>query len=436
MGRTHIHPDIAGFIFGMIVFDQKRRPSPGPCSVILTRLYQISWTWQEATIFTDHQGRTVDVWHDAIQEVRFRLVQGWQDRVQGISSKRKSFKGFHLVSPRLTTAGIQRWQPEEQALLRASLNGTFYTEDKLKHHKQNGDGKCVFCGENDSQAHRHWECKQFMTCRQHLAPAQIEAVCDLESIVSHHGWMPEPPSIRKFQKLCSDFPDTKYSFVMPRQVPDHLWLFTDGGCKAPASYAGKWATWGVVLGSWETDEFYPISSGLTPGLVQTAVRAEITAAISACAFAHGQQIPTTLCLDNDLVYRRMCKFKLRECIIKPNQKDSDLWFELHHWVRMLGDRLELVVKVVSHQHITPDLDEADQWIFHGNAAVDHLTSCVEFEYPQVKSGLAASATRLEECKSFSRSNPLRNDSSWQASSPSTSSRIPTRCTNQTSKVHF
>ena len=55
-----------------------------------------------------------------------------------------------------------------------------------------------------------------------------------------------------------------------------------------------------------------------------------------------------------------------------------------NFVRMLGDKLQLVVKVVSHQDIRADMDDADQWIFRGNTAVDHLTSCVEFEHPQVR----------------------------------------------------
>ena len=384
IARTHIPADIASFIFGLIVYDKKRRPSPGPCSIILTRLQQLTWCWQHATVFVDHQGRQIDVWHQSIQEVRFSLTQGWQDRAQGICSKRKSFQGLNRVSPRLTVAGIQRMQPDEQALLRASLNGTFFTEDKLKHHKNNGDGKCVFCGKEDSQAHRHWECNHFQKFRRQLTQQQIDEVQNMAPIISHHGWMPEPPTIRIFQQLCSSFPDTTHTFEMPASIPEHLWLFTDGGCKAPASHEGKWATWGVVLGSWELDKFYPISSGLVPGIVQTAVRAEITAAISACSYAHRMQLPVTLCLDNDLVDRRIRKFQARECTIKPNQKDGDLWFDLHHFVRMLGDKLQLVVKVVSHQDIRADMDDADQWIFRGNTAVDHLTSCVEFEHPQVR----------------------------------------------------
>ena len=384
MARTQILPEIAGFILGQIAYDKQRRPAPGPCSVILSRLQQLSWTWQHATVFKDHQGRSLDVWNQSIQEVRFCLAQGWQDRIQGIASKRKSFRGLNQISPRLTTAGLSRWQPEEQALLRASLNGTFFTEDKLKHHKKNGDGKCAFCEAGDSQAHRHWECAKFVECRQHLSPDQIDEICMMAPSVSHHGWVPEPPSLRQFQQLCSEFPDRTHSFEMPSTIPDHLWLFTDGGCKAPASYEGKWATWGVVLGSWETEQFSPIASGLVPGLVQTAARAEIMAAISACSFAYRLQTPATLCLDNDLVYKRIRKFRQRECHIKPNQKDADLWFDLQHFVRMLGDKLKLIVKVVSHQHITNDLDEADKWIFKGNSAADHLTSNVEFEYPHVR----------------------------------------------------
>ena len=118
------------------------------------------------------------------------------------------------------------------------------------------------------------------------------------------------------------------------------------------------------------DGFWPVSNGLVPGRIQTALRGEILAAISACKFALQSHRPLMLWIGNDLVYKRMCKFQNRPCFFKANQKDCDLWSALYAEVHALGPRLLAVNKVCSHQDLSNACDEFEAWAFAGNAAAD------------------------------------------------------------------
>ena len=149
--------------------------------------------------------------------------------------------------PRSNHRTPEKLAPEDQALLRASLNGTFYTADRLKHHEKNKDDPdchlCTFYGVPDSQIHRHWECPHFSHCR-HLTAEQIATVCQLPPCVAAHGWMPAPPSFDTFRALCMAIPDEQSDFVYPPCLAQVLDCFTDGGCQAPASPLARLASWG------------------------------------------------------------------------------------------------------------------------------------------------------------------------------------------------
>ena len=152
--RQVMHPDQAAFVFSQIALDDRQRPRPGPCSVLITRMYQIAWHWEHHTTFRDQMGLTCDIFAVSPQELSFRLEQAWQDRVRALVGARKSLQGLHFTSSSLTKKGWGKLEPKDQALLRASLNGTFFTSDYLAHRK-------------DSRFHRAmrilWGTRQFPT---------------------------------------------------------------------------------------------------------------------------------------------------------------------------------------------------------------------------------------------------------------------------------
>ena len=149
-------------------------------------------------------------------------------------------------------------------------------------------------------------------------------------------------------------------------------LFTDGTCRHPQCGITRLAAWGVVLARVEQLDFWPVGNGSLPGWIQIILRAELRAAIQACAFSLRVSKPCTLWVDNDLIFRRIRAFQDKPYWIRPNQKDADLWSLLYRVVRQLGDSLVVAVKVCSHQDHTSAVDEVETWAFKGNDAADSL----------------------------------------------------------------
>ena len=386
--RVHNHTDRVAFVLGEVARSTRQRPLPGPCSVLTVRLHQIAWAWVRDTVFVDHRGLECDILSAPSQEIRARLKQGWEARVKAIVGRRHTMKGLELMSANLTRIGQEKFMPDQLAILRASLNGTFFTTDKMKYwknHEITDDqrGKCKHCGEVDSQLHRHWFCRAFQKCRQHVNPEAIVALSEMLPCISVHGWMPEPPALKEFQKALMNIPDASQDFLWPCNIANHLYLFTDGGCLSPTQREGRLAMWGVALGQIEMDSFISISGGLVPGWTQTALRGEIWAAISACKFGFYSGKTFELFIDNDEVYRKVQRFRKRRCKLHPNQKDVDLWIELAQWMNSTHHLLTDVTKVVSHQDPLMAKTDGEQWIWRGNDAADSTATSVLQTYPEV-----------------------------------------------------
>lgn len=354
---------------------------PGPCHVLLTRLHQIGWSWVTRGEFMDHCQLPIDILNCPVQELKQRLVEAWQFRVMGMVQTRKTFRGAVYMHPGLTTAKMQSLSPESQAVLRTTLNGTFFTADHLAKRDPNESSLCRFCQQEDSQVHRHWECPYFASCRHHLTHQQIQSILSMPPVIANHAWVPSPPSLEAFRKACLELPDETQVFTWPSRFDAHLHLFTDGSCLDPTSQTSKLASWGVVLGSTQEDSFFPISNGLVPGWTQTAARAEILAVISACEFASRIQRPCSVWVDNDRVFNKLQRFIQGKYRIGTNQKDADLWWKLADSVARLGPLLTHVCKVVSHQNVEGATDEAEAWIFRGNAAADSIAEAAFKRYP-------------------------------------------------------
>ena len=380
--RLHHDHDSASFVLQYVVTCPKSKPMPGPCSVVLMRLYQIGWSLEYNTIFLDHQRRPVDFF-SSFQELAIRLQQGWQDRVLGISAIRKSFEGLNCMHPGISTQSILRLPPDEQSILRTCLNGTFFTANYVAKRDASHDGLCEFCKEApDSQQHRHWECPYFASCRSHLTDSQIAIISSLPASTRNHGWVPEPPTLRAFQKQCVEQTDHADEFDSTLPCDEYAWFFTDGGCRVPSSNVHRLASWGVALGDPTTDQIAPLSCGMVPGIVQTTLRAEIWAMISACRYAAKLTVPCSFCIDNDLVFTRVCKFRDKDCWFKSNQKDSDLWASLYEAIRCIRPRIDVIVKVVSHQELNDNMPWEEQWCIRGNNAADSLATFAVFREPK------------------------------------------------------
>ena len=361
---------------------QKGYPSPGPASVLLARLHQIAWSWHEGTVFRDDRGLLCDILNAPIQEIQSRLSESWQHRIQTEHSQRPSMQGLQRANTALTMHKVPLMPPEDQAILRASLNGSFYTADKYHAQGKLDTPNCVFCGHRDSQQHRHWECPHFASCRQ-VNQAQIATLLTMDPCLVSHGWLPEPPSLFEYRKLCLQVPVTWDAIAWPHELPPVLHLFTDGACQSPQCPWSRLATWGLAMGRFDEGPPWPLASGIVAGWVQSSLRGELSAVIAACNAGLQQDKPIVLWIDNDLVFRRTKMFKEKGGCVKPNQKDADLWQIVLTQIAALGDRLLEVCKVVSHQDHEGAPTEAERWIFAGNDAADALATAAADNNPKL-----------------------------------------------------
>ena len=357
-------------------------PRPGPVSVLLHRLHQVAWSWVHGSIFADQWGFPIDIMASSIQELRQRLAYAWQSRVSHTLSARKTFQGMQWMSPTLTMEEWHKHQPEEQALLRTCLNGTFFAADRPVSEAQEANPTCVHCGRPDSQVHRHWECPNFAASR--LLPSdQIQTILGLPPCVTAHGWMPEPPSLPAFRQLCMQIPDLHTHHMWPPQCPPVVDIFTDGSCRVPTCPVSKISGWGVALGL-PDGTFWPLAQGLVPGWIQTALRGEIWAAISACQFVLWSGSEARLWIDNITVCKRLQRYLCGPPEpLASNKRNADLWNHLRNLAIAVGPGRIQVVHVHSHQNLATFQDVDEEWICQGNQHADSLADGALNNHPQL-----------------------------------------------------
>ena len=87
------------------------------------------------------------VWEVPVQELQFRLCFAWQSMIQERLSHRPGFAGLDQADPSLTREAYKCFSPVDQAQIRNSLCGTFFTEDFLYHISAIDSLQCIIvCG--------------------------------------------------------------------------------------------------------------------------------------------------------------------------------------------------------------------------------------------------------------------------------------------------
>ena len=143
----------------------------GPRSLLLKRMRDLGWNWIGDGNWRDDQNLPCRLFDCPIQELRERITRSRQTKVQSKLRRRKTFQGIEDSCPQLSTGQIQLWSADEKGILRAAMNGTFYTQDK----HQGDSNHSRFCGHApDGQFHRLWECEAFDAPRKECV-AEVRA---------------------------------------------------------------------------------------------------------------------------------------------------------------------------------------------------------------------------------------------------------------------
>ena len=300
----------------------------------------------------------------------------WQTKAQAKLRRRKTFEGIEGSCPHLSTGQFKQWSAEEQGILRAAMNGTFYTQDK----HQGESNHCRYCGHTpDGQYHRLWECQVFEPQRKVCVDDVRARVPHLPQSLTVHGWVPRPSAYLDLKEALLRAPDTtdhvEYleSFMLPHESREELHLFLDGGCLHPQCHLSRLAAWAITAPS-DNDPwtFVPLAAGVTPGWHQSAARGELTAAVAALKVVNHVQRPATLWSDNARVVRGV--ELLRQGIESHdlNRKDADLWTLFSRLIQVSAHLFRGIHKVASHQRVETTTSVAERWVFAGNSSADAL----------------------------------------------------------------
>eukprot|EP00438_Fugacium_kawagutii_P031486 Skav235040 [mRNA] locus=scaffold287:261784:267003:- [translate_table: standard] len=358
------------------------RQDPGPCAVLLQRLHSIAWAWHGEGWVTDHDGIQLNLHDSPIQLLKQRLQQAWQAMVATeLSTTRSSFAGLQHVDPSFTMEDFEDYSLEDQALLRVVLNGSFYTRDNLVHSGKVETKQCPWCPCIDSVAHRHWSCPFMSEVWGSVETGLADRVQSMEACTSMHGWFPQLTGTKQWLRSLAALPDRTWEWEVHSHLPHVLHLFTDGSAMYPSQPRIRLASWAFVVANLETDEFLPVARGLVHGVLQTVLRGEILAALSALRFIIAKDRDGVLWADNALVVQRIAMYQSGEPPPSNLEPNHDLWAELYEAVHLVGRHLIKCVKVPSHENVDNYTDIIDRWALRGNAAADREATVARNDMP-------------------------------------------------------
>eukprot|EP00438_Fugacium_kawagutii_P017138 Skav217501 [mRNA] locus=scaffold1908:258586:268404:+ [translate_table: standard] len=367
--RRYADPSVTYPIMDSL-FRDGRDPShqtPGPCQALAERLTEIGWTWYQDGWFFDHDRLAIHVLDSPVHLLKQRIQQAWRARVLAIAAQRPSMEGLQHADVDFTMQGVHSKSEEDQGILRLVFNGAFYTRDRLCRSGTVDSGQCPWCPHQDSVYHRHFECPALEHCRTTPVDTSALPPCTL-----NHGWFQEPAAVPSLRTHLCQLPDTSCEWALSTPDMAVLHLFTDGSCLEPREPRLRLATWACVCANLEADTFVPLSRGAVPGLLQTATRAEATAAISAVAFALHHRKPFIIWLDNAKVFKTLEAFRCGKPPSSRMHKDHDLWHRLWSLVTEANAQQLFIraVKVRAHESHAATTDPVELWALQGNEAAD------------------------------------------------------------------
>jgi ribonuclease HI len=301
-----------------------------------------------------------------------RLQHGWQSFACATAAERTSMSGIAKADVPFTMESFSQMDSQMQGFIRYALNGSFYTRDKLIHSGVIDTTVCPWCEAEDSVRHRHWECPHNADLTAQIPPEVRAEIHNLPPCTMNHGWISEPEELVLFRRSLMDLPDRSRVFLPASCDFPVAHLFTDGSGWFPKHRQLRVVTWAVVMANLPEDGFETISQGMVPGILQTVLRAEIFAVISALEWILDQGKPAIIWVDNLQVQRNLENFRLGTVCLGNMDNDHDLWLRAAALCQeaVNSQLLIKIVKVHSHEDGSQYTDPIERWAIAGNDAAD------------------------------------------------------------------
>ena len=349
----------------------QRLPSTGMTSILLTRLHHLGWEITRGVHCNDGYGEfsLLDI---NFSELLLRITWSWQKWVAATVSHRQSFDGLACCDAVSTREFVRQLSVTEQGLMRKALNGALFTNDSLCYFSNTGSHVCQFCGADDSRMHRFWHCPVFSGVRQVDCPGFWEAFPTLPNSLLCHGWAIRPSTWDAWNKCLLGIP--KPDVLISSQPLGQEWtdLFTDGSCLWPRDRNMRVAAWSIIEASPDSEvcKSQVVWAGQLDGLLQSAYRAELRAAVCAVQYALFWKRKVRIWSDCQSVVQRFSQLVHHHRVLKPNSPHYDLWSELLEAVERLGADNIKITKVAAHQDVSSTNSAFECWAFQHNIVAD------------------------------------------------------------------
>ena len=313
-------------------------------------------------------------------ELQYRLEFQWLQVVAFEVSHRPCFHGLQGCDPMATRKWVHSLEPSDRALFHKILNGTHITQDGKKHCQEVETDQCPFCERSDSRYHRFWECPHFASLRDHLTTEEKAAIVELPEAHTCCGWAMQPTTLLEWNSYFAQLqiPDAG-CFTALRDGVVHI--FTDGSCHNQHDQGCRFAGWAVILASPDSVHDYTgaeiLDRGPLPGLLQSAVRAEIFAVARALQMVEMHEGEVMLWSDCDAVVKKLRRL-LAGHTVAINSTHADLCASIARSLRRRQARAG-ITKVAAHQDPLAAQTALEEWCFRYNHLADKhaVQACME-----------------------------------------------------------
>lgn len=324
--------------------------------------------------------------HDAISpfslfevsaaELLFRVEFQWPSIVATEVLHRTCFAGLDLTDPGDVRQWLSMHDMADQALFRNILNGTHFTQNGKSHCQEGVDDTCPFCNCSDSRFHRFWQCEHFAFLRKDVPADVLDAVIDLPEALTSSGWSLLPST---WLEWCQYFAAINEPAIPEPQFHTDVHLFTDGSCvhqKCPGTRFAGWAVIAASIHVYDSSRSYILDSGVVPGLLQSAVRAEIFAILRALQSTFSHRGTVHLWTDCEAVVKRFRRIAAGGQV-KMNSLHADLWLNIQANLQTRAGRT-CITRVAAHQNFDFAPTAFHDWCYRHNDMADRAAVQANF----------------------------------------------------------
>lgn len=344
----------------------------------------------------------------AVDDAWFQQVVLWE------VSHRKGMKDLKCPDLQSTSLVFRSLSDTEQRIMAKYLSAGWTLNDRAKHWKPN-DGRCEYCGEQDGNFHRHFECEFFKDVRTNHQTT-IDWVQDQQKEWADLPFVPQHHDAVRWKQLCS-LPMTMHTGDKIFDNEEHFTrFFTDGTSYSNILGPATVSYWGIVLDTTtsETERKciaadYKLNKKIPNSMVQIQAgrvqgcqgidRAELCAVIATLKLASRPWILSDSQYALDLLSAVLSGLPLEHFHRMTN---FDLIVLLFDAVQGRTPDMIKMSKVSSHQNLDTIVDCVQLYDAIGNSVVDSFVKkqWTDCEDPSVRQMITNIAHHVEETRQF------------------------------------